>query len=82
MTEPIRSVWRNLHHLPWIAAGLVLAAGLVVYATRPSVRTVLTTPAPETPEGERPVFRMDEDTFRKSLKLDELYESSFLDSDR
>jgi hypothetical protein len=67
MSQPIRSFSRWLPHLPWLAAIVVLAVGVVASSRRPAEE------APVTQENP-PTFHMDESAFRQTLNLDELYD--------
>lgn len=56
-----------LPHLPWVAAAVVLAAGVLSWATRRDV------PAEPVAQQSPPVYHIDEESFRNSLKLEDLY---------
>jgi hypothetical protein len=62
MTKTVRSVAGQLHHLPWVLAGIVLAAGLAnwaLFGRQPAQ-------AAAEPEPEKPAAVMiDENAFRE-----------------
>ena len=62
MTKAVRSVAGQMHHLPWVLAGIVLLAGLANWALfgRQSAQTAAE-PEPEKPAA----VMMDENAFRQ-----------------
>jgi hypothetical protein len=60
VTDTVRAVARHLHHLPWVAAAVILAAGLTSWAMRPPE-------AAPVPEPQQPAVMIDEKAFRQAL---------------
>jgi hypothetical protein len=64
MTKTVRSVAGQLHHLPWVLAGIVLVAGLAnwaLFGRQPAQ-------AAAEPEPEKPAaVMMDENAFRHAV---------------
>ena len=58
MSDAIRAVLRRVHHLPWVCAAIILAAGLCNWAFFAPKQ------AAAEPEKQSGVF-LDEDTFRQ-----------------
>src|SRR5262245_36205967 len=69
MTNAVRSYLKQVHHLPWVCAGIILAAGLANWA----MFTRHPEAPPQLPEPPKPpAMFLDENAFRQAMMPQEV----------